>query len=247
MFELEGRVALVTGAGQGVGAGIAKVLAGQGAAVLVNDIEADRAAQTVAAVVAAGGRAAAVAFDVTDFDAVAKAVAAASSHFGPVDILVNNAGIPVAGMGQTPFVETGPQLWRQLIELNLFGFLNCAHAVLPGMTERGWGRIILISSEAGRLGLDIQVSLYGAGKAGAVGLLRHISMEVAPSGVTCNALSLGLMNNVSGEWADAIAATIPRRRLGTPEDIGAAVAFLASDAADWITGQLIPVNGGSHT
>jgi len=246
MFELDGKVALVTGAGQGVGVGIATVLATQGAAIAVNDIDADRAANTVAAIVAAGGSAIAVPFDVTDYDAVVAGVATARAALGPVDIMVPNAGIPTAGMPQLPFVETSPELWRRLIDLNLYGVLHCAHAALPSMCERGWGRVIVISSEAGRLGLDINVALYGAGKAGAVGLLRHVAMEVAPLGVTMNALSLGLMNNVSSDWATAVARTVPRRRLGSPTDVGAAVAFLASDAADWITAQVLPVNGGSH-
>lgn len=247
MFELTGRVAMVTGAGQGVGAGIAAVLAKQGAAVAVNDIDAGRASATVEAIRADGGTAIAVPFDVTDHAAVVDGLAAAGDSLGPVDVMVANAGIPSAGMPQLAFVDTQPELWHRLIDLNLYGVLHCAHASLPGMIERGWGRVIVISSEAGRFGLDINVALYGAGKAGAVGLLRHVAMEVAPLGVTMNALSLGLMDNNASEWADAIAKTIPRRRLGTPTDIGNAVAFLASDEADWITAQVLPINGGSHT
>ncbi|MCU1396796.1 MAG: short-chain dehydrogenase [Ilumatobacteraceae bacterium] len=247
MFELDGRVALVTGAGQGVGAGIATALAAQGAAVAVNDFHADRAAATVAAITGAGGRAVAVPFDVTDHAAVVDGVATAAAALGPVDIMVPNAGIPTAGMPQLPFVESTPELWHRFIDLNLYGVLHCMHAALPSMCERGWGRVIVISSEAGRHGLDIKVALYGAGKAGAVGLLRHVAMEVAPMGVTMNALSLGLIGNVQSDWAAKVARSVPRRRLGTPDDIGGAVAFLASDAADWITGQVLPVNGGSYS
>jgi 3-oxoacyl-[acyl-carrier protein] reductase len=233
-----GRVALVTGAGQGVGAGIASALAAAGFRVLVNDLYADRAEATAAAV---GGEA--VPFDVTDHGAVA----AAFSSVGPVDVLVNNAGIPVDGFPQTPFHQSDPALWRRFVDLNLYGVMNCTHLALPPMCERGWGRVITISSEAGRHGLDIGVSLYGAAKAGAVGLMRHVAVEVAPFGVTVNSLSLGLIGNVQSEWADRVARTVPRRRLGTPADIGAAAAFLASDGADWITGQVLPVNGGSYT
>ena len=106
---------------------------------------------------------------------------------------------------------------------------------------------VTISSEAGRQGLDVGVGIYGAAKAGAVGLMRHVAKEVAPLGVTVNSLSLGLIGNVRSDWADRVARRVPRRRLGTPDDIGAAVAFLASDEADWITGQVLPVNGGEFT
>lgn len=247
MFELTGRVAMVTGAGQGVGAGIASVLAAQGAHVAVNDLDAHRAELVAASIRTRGGTAVAAAFDVTDHAAVVAGVAAAGNALGAVDIMVANAGIPAVGMPQLAFVDTGPELWHRLIDLNLYGVLHCAHAALPGMIERGWGRVIVISSEAGRFGLDINVALYGAGKAGAVGLLRHVAMEVAPMGVTMNALSLGLMDNNAGDWAEAVARTIPRRRLGAPTDIGSAVAFLASDEADWITAQVLPINGGSHS
>jgi 3-oxoacyl-[acyl-carrier protein] reductase len=186
-------------------------------------------------------------FDVTDYDAVVAGLADVAARVGPVDILVPNAGVPTAGVGQVPFVDSTPEIWKRNVDINLYGVLHCMHAALPGMCARGWGRIIVTSSEAGRLGLDINVSLYGAGKAGAIGLLRHVAMEVAPQGVTINALSLGLMNNVTGDWATAIARTVPRRRLGSPEDVGAAVAFFASDAADWITAQVLVMNGGSHS
>jgi NAD(P)-dependent dehydrogenase (short-subunit alcohol dehydrogenase family) len=235
-----GRVALVTGAGQGVGAGIARALDAKGFRVLVNDLHPDRASEVASSL---GGGADPLPFDVTDYAAVSAALASA----GPVDVLVNNAGIPVDGFPQTPFASSDPSVWRRFVDLNLYGVMNCTHVALPGMIERGWGRVVTISSEAGRHGLDIGVSLYGAAKAGALGLMRHVAVEVAPFGVTVNSVSLGLIGNVSSDWADRVARTVPRRRLGTPEDIGAVVAFLASDAADWITGQVLPVNGGAYT
>jgi NAD(P)-dependent dehydrogenase (short-subunit alcohol dehydrogenase family) len=235
-----GRVALVTGAGQGVGAGIARALAGARFRVLVNDLYADRASEVASSL---GGAAEALPFDVTDYDAVSAAFASA----GPVDVLVNNAGIPVDGFPQTPFASSDPAAWRRFVDLNLYGVMNCTHVALPSMLERGWGRVITISSEAGRHGLDIGVSLYGAAKAGALGLMRHVAVEVAPFGVTVNSVSLGLIGNNPSEWADRVARTVPRRRLGTPDDIGGAVAFLVSDAADWITDQVLPVNGGAYT
>jgi NAD(P)-dependent dehydrogenase (short-subunit alcohol dehydrogenase family) len=233
MSELDGKVALVTGGGQGVGAGIVRVLAERGAAVVVNDLHADRA-QAVADEV--GGRA--VPFDVTDLDAVRAGFAEA----GPVDVLVNNAGIPTAGFPQVDFKDSDPELWRRFVDLNLYGVMNCTHTALPGMCERGWGRVVTISSEAGRVGLPIRVSLYGAAKAGAIGLTKHVAHEVGSYGVTCNALALGTMEGVR---MDPSRQPIPRH--GTGWDVGAAVAFLASDGGEWITGQVIPVNGGAVT
>jgi 2-hydroxycyclohexanecarboxyl-CoA dehydrogenase len=231
--ELEGKVALVTGGGQGVGAGIARVLSEHGADVVVNDLFADRAKQVADGV---GGRA--IAFDVTDLEAVRAGFAEA----GPVDILVNNAGIPTDGFPQVDFKDTDPALWARFVDLNLYGVMNCTHTALPGMCERGWGRVVTISSEAGRVGLPIRVALYGAAKAGAIGLMKHLAHEVGPLGVTCNSLALGRMESpISNPKGNAI----PRN--GTGRDIGATVAFLASDGGEWITGQVIPVNGGAVT
>jgi len=233
MSTLDGKVALVTGAGQGVGAGIARVLAERGADVVVNDLFPERA-EAVAAEV--GGRA--VAFDVTDLGAVQAGFAAA----GPVDVLVNNAGIPTDGFPQVDFKDSDPAVWRRFVDLNLYGVLNCTHAALASMCERGWGRVITISSEAGRVGLSIRVALYGAAKAGAIGLMKHLAHEVGPLGVTCNVLALGSM-----EGTPQNPSRYPVPRLGTGHDVGEAVAFLASDGAEWITGQVVGVNGGAVT
>ncbi|MFJ8112415.1 SDR family NAD(P)-dependent oxidoreductase [Streptomyces sp. NPDC096132] len=247
MFDLTGHVALVTGAGQNAGAGIARALARQGAAVAVNDLRPERAEETCAEIEKAGGRAVPVPFDVTDIDAVRAGVArAADALDGTVDILVNNAGIP-ADMGYGPFRDIAPERWRGPVEINLFGAMNCVHAVLPGMREAGWGRVVQISSGAGRTGLAIGVSLYGAGKSGVEGFIRHVSQEEAKAGITANTLALGLMQSAGGPGIDRIAEGIPVGRLGRPEDVGAAVAFLASPEASWLTGQTVDLNGGSHT
>ena len=248
IFDLSGRVALVTGAGQNVGAGIARMLAEQGATVAVNDLRGARAKETVAAIESAGGRAVASPFDVTDLVAVKAAVADLEERVGPVDILVNNAGNGGEdGMPVEPFRAMSPSAWEGPIRVNLYGVLHCCHAVVNGMCDRGWGRIITISSGAGTAGVNIGVSPYSAGKGGGLAFTRTLALEVARSGVTANSLALGLMGMPDPTITAAIAKTIPAGRTGTPEDIGAACVWLASEEAAWVTGQTIQVNGGSIT
>jgi 3-oxoacyl-[acyl-carrier protein] reductase len=249
MFSLSGRPALVPGAGQGVGRGIAKVLAAQGARVAVNDLDAARAEDSAKQIEAAGAAALALPFDVTDLAAVRAAVARIASALGPVDILVNNAGIPTGSRGMSkPFIETEPADWAALIDINLYGSMHCIRSVLPAMLQRGWGRIIQISSGASQRGLAIGVSSYGAAKSGIEGLIRHVAVENARAGVTANSIALGLMNNQKNPAATAqIAAGIPLGRLGEPEEAGALCAFLASNEAAYLTGQTIHLNGGSIT
>jgi 3-oxoacyl-[acyl-carrier protein] reductase len=236
-FDLDGRRALVTGAGQGVGEGIARTLAAHGATVVVNDLHGDRA-EAVATTIPG---AVAVPFDVTDADAVAAGVESA----GSVDILVNNAGVP-EGMGISPFADLDPAEWPRYVDLNLYGVLHCCRAVLGGMRERGWGRIVTISSGAGVTGINLGVSLYGAGKGGAIAFMRHLAIENAKAGITANCLALGLMDNKDDrEATEHLARTVPVGRLGTPEDVGAAVVYLVSDEAAWLTAQTIHLDGGS--
>jgi NAD(P)-dependent dehydrogenase (short-subunit alcohol dehydrogenase family) len=253
MFDLTGRVALVTGAGRGVGAGIAQALASQGAAVAVNDVDASRAEATCASIGGAGGRAVPVAFDVTERDAVTAGVGEIERALGPVDVLVNNAGIPFEGMVVSTFRDMDPSVWDRFVRLNLYGVLECTKAVIDGMCERRFGRVIVIASDAAIHGLPIGISLYGAGKAGATGFLRHLAVEVAPTGVTANALALGLMastfehEQVDDEMIARLGKGIPAGRLGTPAEIGAACVYLASDEAGWVTGQTIAIDGGATT
>ena len=247
MFELEGKVALVTGAGQNTGAGIAETLASLGAAVAVNDLVADRAETVAEAIVRTGGRAVAAPFDVTDFDAVKSGVRAAEDELGPLDILVNNAGVPDP-FEPSPFTQMEPSDWKRFVDLNLYGVVHCSRAVIEGMCERGFGRVITISSGAGQIGLAMGISLYGAGKGGALAFMRHLAMEVAGQGVTANSIALGLMGHVGdADVVAAMARTVPVGRLGTAGDVGAAVAFMASDEASWLTGQTLGLNGGSTT
>lgn len=236
MFELAGKTALVTGGGQGVGFGIAEVLCRQGARVLVNDIDEQRARAAAKKL----GDAEACPFDVTDLDAVEAALSGEV-----IDILVNNAGnAGDAAMEMTAFRDMDPAQWKRFIDINLYGVLNCTKAVIDGMSDRGWGRIITISSDAGRVGLGINVSLYGAAKAASAHFMRHLAVEVGPSGLTANTLSVGLMNNVPEKFAGPLIKGIPVRRLGEPADIGHAVAYLASEEAGWVTGSTLQITGG---
>jgi 3-oxoacyl-[acyl-carrier protein] reductase len=244
MFDLTGRTALVTGAGQNVGAGIAALLAAQGATVMVNDLLGERAQRVADEILASGGAASATAFDVTQAGAVEAAVAA----IGPVDILVNNAGN--AGehtMRLQPFREMDASAWEAAIRVNLYGVMNTCRAVVNGMCDRGWGRIITISSGAGTRGVNIGVAPYSAGKGAGISFTRTLALEVARDGVTANTLALGLMGMPDPQATAAIARTIPVGRTGTPADVGAACVWLASDEAAWITGQTIELNGGALT
>lgn len=250
MFELSGHVALVTGGGQNAGAGIARALAAQGAAVAVNDLVADRAEQVCAEIDRAGGKALPVVFDVTDHAAVRAGVDTARAGLGAgVDILVNNAGIPAdkSLMGYRAFRELEPERWRFPVEINLFGAMNCVHAVIGPMCDAGWGRIVQISSGSARVGSALGLTLYGSAKSGVEGFIRHLSQEVAPFGVTANSLALGVQSSAGGPGVADIIAKIPTGRTGTPEDVGAAVVYLASAEASWLTGQTIDLNGGSVT
>jgi NAD(P)-dependent dehydrogenase (short-subunit alcohol dehydrogenase family) len=255
MFDLDGRIAIVTGAGQSVGRGIAEALAAAGATVAVNDLHADRAEEVAADINGNGGHAVAMPFDVTRLEEVREGVAGVERQFGRIDIVVNNAGRVDDGKTRLGrFKESDPARWHLWIDLNIYGSLYMIHSVLPGMTERGFGRIIQISSGSGSRGIPSGVALYGAGKAGIEGALRHIAIEEAQSGVTFNAIALGLMANTAGRWdknppgeaKPGTLAAVPMGRLGEPREIGACAVWLASDLAGFTTGQVIHLNGGTH-
>jgi NAD(P)-dependent dehydrogenase (short-subunit alcohol dehydrogenase family) len=246
MFDLTGRTALVTGSGQHVGAGIARTLAAQGAAVVVNDLVAERAQHTVDEITAAGGTARTCLFDVTDYAQVVAAIGEQAGDASGVDILVNNAGNGGArGMTMKQFKDMEPSDWDAAIDVNLYGVLNCTRAVINGMRERGWGRVITISSGAGITGLRIGVSPYAAGKGGAVAFMRHLAAENARAGVTANSIAIGLMQPPQSGALESLAAQVPVGRTGVPEDIGYLCAYLASPEAAWMTGQTIHLDGGA--
>jgi NAD(P)-dependent dehydrogenase (short-subunit alcohol dehydrogenase family) len=244
LFDLSGRTAVVTGAGQNVGAGIAEALAAQGARVFVNDVVAERAEGVAALIRASGAEAAALPFDVTERAQVERALA----KVGPVDVLVNNAGnAGAATMVLRPFVDMDPVEWEAPIRVNLYGVLNCCHTLVPSMCARGWGRVVTIASGAATAGIGIGVTPYSAGKGGSIAFMRSLALEVARQGVTVNTLAIGLMQVGDADVTARLARSIPVGRAGEPADIAAACVWLASAEAAWVTAQTIEVNGGSIT
>lgn len=253
LLSLEGKVALVTGAGRGVGRQIALHFAAHGATLAVNDFFEDRAAAVAEEIIADGGRAIGIQSDVSEIESVRAMVAAVEAEAGPIDILVNNAGNAgpqLSIVDPTPFWETGPEDWAPWLGANFFGVLNCTNAVLAGMVERGSGRVISVVSDAGRVGEPNYV-VYSGAKAGAAGFTRGIAKAVGAHGITANCIALSAMRTAATDEFTADEGALKKllrsyvvRRLGEPEDAANMALFLASGAADWITGQTYPVNGG---
>ncbi|MET0269239.1 MAG: SDR family oxidoreductase [Sphingomonas sp.] len=257
IMDLGGRVALVTGAGQGAGRGIALALAAHNAGgVAVNDYVMARAEAVAAEIAATGVPAIAVQADVGDHASVTAAFARARAALGPITLLVNNAGNagPDAQMRHAPlFWETAPGEWDRYFHTNLRGVMNCCHVALPEMVREKGGRIVTITSDSGRVG-EARLAAYAAAKAGAAGFVRSIAKEAGRFGITCNAISLSTLEPVMP--ADQLEAFLASdrtktqlagyviRRFGQPDDVAAMALFLCSDAAGWITGQTYPVNGG---
>jgi 2-hydroxycyclohexanecarboxyl-CoA dehydrogenase len=253
ILDLTGRVALVTGAGQGVGAAIATYLAANGAAVAVNDYVAERAETVAEEIRSRGGTAIGVQGDVTDFDAVTGAVATIARELGPVTVLVNNAGNAGAnppGLSGAPFWESEPSAWEPYLRVNLYGVLYCCRAVVPGMIDAGHGRLITVISDAGRMG-EPRLEAYSAAKAGAAGLMRALARSLGRYRITANSVAIAFTQTptTAGVLADErftrkMLSNYIIRRVGEPTDPAGLVTFLASSAADWITAQTYPVNGG---
>jgi 3-oxoacyl-[acyl-carrier protein] reductase len=246
MIDLSGRVAIVTGASRGIGRAIAMQLAARGVRVVAAARQ-DNARQTADAIAAAGGKADALSIDVTSPGAAEQAIEFAMATHGRIDILVNNAGIARDQL----VLRMKREDWDTVLATNLTGAFVMTQAALKPMIRQRGGRIVCISSVVGQSGTAGQAN-YAASKAGLIGFAKAVALEVASRGITVNVVAPGLIetdmtrtitDGVRGEWV----ARIPLRRLGTPEDIAAAVCFLASDEASYITGQVLAVNGGMYT
>ena len=230
---MQERVALVTGGARGIGRAIALALAADGRRVVVGDLlEADADGML------------AVRLDVTDPASVARAVGAVEEALGPVDILVNNAGWDE----MRPFLETDEPFWDRVLDINLKGGLRMIKATAPGMVERGWGRVVNIGSDAGRVGSSLE-SVYSAAKGGVIAFTKTLARELARTGVTANTVCPGptrtpMLAEMEPRLVEALERAVPMRRLGEPDDVAAAVAFFASERAGYITGQTLSVSGG---
>jgi 2-hydroxycyclohexanecarboxyl-CoA dehydrogenase len=245
-MRLEGKIALVTGGASGIGAATARRLAAEGARVAIADLDEERGSAVAAEIDGV-----AVAMDVADAASAQAGVAAAVEALGPVDVLVNNAGTDRFAF----FVNTDPELWDFVLGVNLRGTIAVTHAVLPSMQERGGGAIVNVASEAGRVGSQGS-AIYSAAKAGVIGFTRAIALESARFGVRVNAVAPGPIDTplldaaveLYGEMGERLRQGMidktALRRIGRPEEVAAAIAYLASDDASFVTGQTINVSGG---
>jgi 2-hydroxycyclohexanecarboxyl-CoA dehydrogenase len=244
-MSLKGKVAVVTGGGSGIGRAIGLQLAKDGAAVSVWDLNAVGAKETVAMIASALGRAMACEADASSPDAIASALARTHTELGPVTVLVNNAAIT----GMVPFLEMTEELWDRMIRINLKGPFLCTKAIIPDMLAAGWGRIVNISSSSAQLGVA-HMAHYVTSKAGVIGFTKSLAMEYADKGITVNNIPPGyidtpMLRATARNFEGTVAAS-PMRRAGKPEDIAAACSYLVSEAAGYVTGQTISVNGGRY-
>jgi 3-oxoacyl-[acyl-carrier protein] reductase len=237
--------ALVTGASRGIGRAIAVALGATGHRVACGySSDQTSAHETCAAVREAGGEALAVHIDVTDPDSVDAAFTEIEAAFEPVTVLVNNAGVTADGL----VARMSDEAWSKVVETNLTGAFHTIRRASPKLMRARWGRIVNVSSVSGQIGAPGQAN-YSAAKAGLVGLTRAVARELAPRNVTCNIVAPGpivtaMTEGMSADWHGAMEATVPLGRLGTPEEVAAVVGFLCSDAAAYVTGAIVPVDGG---
>jgi 2-hydroxycyclohexanecarboxyl-CoA dehydrogenase len=246
----QARAAIVTGGGRGIGRAIALALARDGRSVAVADLLGDEARAVAAEIANDGGSAIAVELDVTDPASVERGIELAEGSLGGLEILVNNAGWDEL----RPFVDTDEAFWERVLDVNFKGALRMTHALLPGMLEREFGRIVSIGSDAGRVGSSLE-SVYSGAKAGVIAFTKTIAREAARAGVTANTVCPGptdtpMLAGIVAVHEDAervigaMTRAVPMRRLAQPEEVAAAVAFFASEQAGYITGQTLSVSGG---
>lgn len=250
MRGLTGKAAIVTGGGGGIGRAISVRLAEEGAKVGVFDLNPAAAEAAATEITAKGGAAKAYTVDITDLDAVLRAVAAFEADMGPTDVLINNAGWDKFAF----FLDTTPADWRKIIAINYEGPLNLHHAVLKGMQARRAGRVVNIASDAGRVGSSME-AVYSGAKGGLIAFTKTMAREMARSGVTLNVVCPGptetpLLGALTDQGekgariAEGLRRAIPLGRLGQPDDVAGIVVFLASDDAGFITGQVVSASGG---
>lgn len=247
MERFKDKVAVVTGAAQGIGEAIARKLAREDAKVAILDIQRDKARLVAESINSEGGSAIAEDMDITDSPDIKRAIKKVEKKFGRIDILVNNAGWDKAA----PFIELDEELWDKVIAINLRGPIAVTRAVLDGMVSRNYGRIVNIASDSGRVGSSGE-SVYSACKGGIIAFTKTLARELVRYNILLNCVSPGptetpFITGIRQEnpgLVDALQRAVPMRRLGNPEEVAAAVAFLASDEASYITGQTLSVSGG---
>lgn len=243
-MRLENKIAVVTGAGAGIGRAIVEKLASEGATVVVTDVNGDAASAAAAEI---GHGAVAYELDVTDFARVGTVVAAVRDRFGRIDVLVNNAGWDKA----LPFVDSEPDLWQRVIDINYVGVLNTCKAVLPIMVAQGSGSVVNLGSDAGRVG-SASEAVYSGAKGAVIAFSKAVAREMARHQINVNVVCPGptdtalfaSMGGDSDKLREGLIRAIPFRRLGQPEDVANAVCYFASDEATFITGQTVSVSGG---
>lgn len=241
------RVAFITGAGRGIGREIARTLASRSMKIIITDVNLENANETVSIVEKEGGEALAIYCDVTKLDSVHEAVATAVSHCGKIDILVNNAGWDKV----EPFLKSEPSTWKLIMDINMMGQIHTSKEILPIMIENGFGKVVNIASDSGRVGSSGE-AVYSAAKGGVIAFTKTMAREMARHKININCISPGPSNtplfDEIGTYnqgiATALEKAIPFRRLAQPSDIANAVAFLVSDEAEYVTGQTLSVNGG---